>query len=283
MPWIPHLELRMLRFEHGGAGVGVGPVFELRFVVVSLDLFDLEPLGPRIDEPLFRSFEVIFDVALAADVGAHLLARRLLVDIVVLHALRGLERADAFDETGAGDAQLHGARIVTVDAGHRMRDQLARFEERHLIKLLEACDEIAVARLLVGDVDRRVALNAGAGLFDHLLALGVRLVVEHVSVAALLAKIFGKRVSGPHHLQTRIFLDLRLGDDRARIGLGRRARLGFAAAVAGAHLIHRPFVVVILQRKVFAPDRRVFGIVGQLDHPIKRIARLLFALEDIHQ
>ena len=52
----------------------------------------------------------------------------------------------------------------------------------------------------VGYVDRRVALNARAGLLDHLLAFGEDLVVEHVSVAALLAKIFGKRVSGPHHL-----------------------------------------------------------------------------------
>ena len=151
------------------------------------------------------------------------------------------------------------------------------------MNLLEAFDEIAVARLLVGHVDRSVALNARAGLLDHLLALGEGLVVEHVSVAALLAKILGKRVTGPHHLQTRVFFDLRLRDDRARIGLRRRARLGFAAAVAGAHLIHRPFVVVILQRKVLAPHRGIFGIVGQLDHAIKRIARLLFALEDIHQ
>jgi len=61
---VPHLELRVLRFEHGGAGVGVGPVFELRFIVVSLDLFDLEPLGPRIDQPLLGSLEVILDMAI---------------------------------------------------------------------------------------------------------------------------------------------------------------------------------------------------------------------------
>ena len=101
-PLIPHLELRMLRFEHGGAGIGVRPVFELRLVVVSLDLLDLEPFSPWIDKPLLRSLEIIFDVALAADVGAHLLPRRLLVDIVVLDALRGLERADAFDESRGG-------------------------------------------------------------------------------------------------------------------------------------------------------------------------------------
>ena len=85
---IPHLELRVLRLEHGRAGVGVSPVLELRFVVVGQDVLDLQPLGPRIDQPLLRSLEIIFDVALAADVGAHLLARRLLVDVVVLNALR---------------------------------------------------------------------------------------------------------------------------------------------------------------------------------------------------
>jgi hypothetical protein len=47
--------------------VGVRPVLELRVVVVSLDLFDLEPFGPGIDEPLLRSLEIILDVALATD------------------------------------------------------------------------------------------------------------------------------------------------------------------------------------------------------------------------
>ena len=83
----------MLRFEHWRAGFGVGPVFELHLVVVSQNVIDLEPLGPRIDQPLLRPLEVIFDVALTADESAHLLARRLLVDVVVLNALRGFERA----------------------------------------------------------------------------------------------------------------------------------------------------------------------------------------------
>ncbi len=128
-----------------------------------------------------------------------------------------------------------------------------------------------------------MALKARARLFGHLLALGEDLIVEHVRVAALLAKILGKRVAGPHRLQARIFFDLRLRDDRARIGFGWSARLGLTAAEAGAHLIDRSFVIVVLQRKVLAPHGGIFGIVGQLDHAIKRITRLLFALEDIHQ
>ncbi len=89
-----------------------------------------------------------------------------------------------------------------------MRYQLARLSERHLIEFLEARDEVAVAGLLVGYVDRPVALNARTGLFDHLLPLGESLIVEHVSMPALFAKILGKGVAGPHHLQTRVFLDL---------------------------------------------------------------------------
>jgi hypothetical protein len=53
-----------------------------------------------------------------------------------------------------------------------------------------------------------MALNTGPGLFGHLLAFGEDLVVEHISVATLFAKIFGKRVSGPHDLQARVFFDL---------------------------------------------------------------------------
>ena len=103
------------------------------------------------------------------------------------------------------------------------------------------------------------------GCFSHLLALGKGLIVEHVGVAALFAKILGKRVAGPHRLQARIFFELRLGDDRARIGLGRRVRQRFAAAEAGAHLVDRASIVVVLQRKVLAPHGR--------DLPCRRSAR----------
>ena len=94
--------------------------------------------------------------------------------------------------------------------------QLARLGVGHRVHLLEARDQVAAARLLVGHVDRRVAVDAGAGLLGRLLALGERLVVEHVGVAALLAEVHREGVAGPHRLQARILLEPRLRDDRAR-------------------------------------------------------------------
>ncbi len=164
-----------------------------------------------------------------------------------------------------------------------MRDELARLGVGHLVHLLEALDEVAAAELLVRQIDRAVAVQAGAGLLDDLLALGERLVVEHVGVAALLAEVDREGVAVPHRLQARILLDPRLGDDRARIGGGRRARDRLAAAEAGAHLVDGPLVAVVLQREVLAPDRRVLGLVGELDDAEERVLRLLLVLEDVHQ
>src|ERR1051326_1336984 len=104
---IPQLEFRVLRLEDGRARVRVRPILELRLVVVRLDLLDLYSLGPRVDQPLLGPFEIIFDVALPADVRAHFLARRVPVDVVVLHALRSLQRLDALDEAGTRNPELH--------------------------------------------------------------------------------------------------------------------------------------------------------------------------------
>jgi hypothetical protein len=38
-----------------------------------------------------------------------------------------------------------------------------------------------------------------------------------------------------------------------------------------------------LQRKILAPHGGIVHVVGQLDHPIKRIARFLPTLKDIHE
>ena len=88
------------------------------------------------------------------------------------------------------------------------------------------------------------------GLFRSLLTFGVSLVIEHEGVAAFLPEIFRERVTSPHRFQPRIFFDARLRDDRARIGLRRRARHGFTAAVTCALLIDRAAVVIVLQRKI---------------------------------
>jgi hypothetical protein len=107
--------------------------------------------------------------------------------------------------------------------------------------------------------------------------------LEHVGVAALLAEVDGEGIARPHDPQPRVLLEARLRDDRARVGVGRRPRQRLAAAVAGPDLVHRPAVLVVLLRKVLAPDRRVLDVVAEIDHPVERVARLLLPLEDVHE
>ena len=102
--------------EHGSSCVGMNPVAEFLLLVVGQDVIYLETLGPGIDQPFFRTPEIIFDVALTAYEGAHLLAGGLLVDVVVLNALGTPQGANAFDESRTSDAKLH-RRVVTVDTG----------------------------------------------------------------------------------------------------------------------------------------------------------------------
>jgi len=47
-----------------------------------------------------RALEIILHMALAAHIGAHLLVRRQLVDVVIVDPLSGFECAHAFDEPG---------------------------------------------------------------------------------------------------------------------------------------------------------------------------------------
>ena len=252
-------------------------------VVVLVDLVHLQALGPRIGEPLLRALEVVLDVALAADEAAHLLPGGHRVHVVVLHALARFQGADALEEARPGDAQRHRVRGVAIDARDGMREGLARLGIRHLVVVLEALDQVAVPGLLVGHVDRRVAVDAGARLLEVLHALGEGLVLEHVGVAALLAEIRGERVARPHRLQPRIFLEARLRHDGARVGLGGGPRHGLAAAVARPLLIHGPQVAVVLQRKVLSPDRGIDGVVGQLDDAEERVLRFPLPLHDVDE
>ncbi len=154
---------------------------------------------------------------------------------------------------------------------------------RHLVHLLEARDQVAPSELLVRHVDGGVAVHARARLLRGLLALGERLVVEHVGMAALLAEIAREGVSGPHHLQSRVFLEPRLRHQRSRIGGRRRARHRLAPAIPRSLLVHRPDVAVVLKREVLSPDRRVRRLIGQLDDAVEGIPGLLLPLEDVDE
>jgi hypothetical protein len=59
-----------------------------------------------IHQALLWPLEVVLDMTLAADEGAHLLPRRHGVDPVVRHTLDGLEGTDALDKAGARHSQL---------------------------------------------------------------------------------------------------------------------------------------------------------------------------------
>src|SRR5688500_6912326 len=124
---IVQLEFWMLRLERRRAADGVHEIAMSGRVVVRHDAVDDDPLRPRIDEPLLRAAEVVLDVTLSADEGAHVLAGRIAVHIVVVDALALSQGSDPLHETGTRDAQPHGAGIMAVDARYRMLHQGPRF------------------------------------------------------------------------------------------------------------------------------------------------------------
>jgi hypothetical protein len=115
------------------------------------------------------------------------------------------------------------------------------------------------------------------------LSLGKRLILQHIGVPAILPEISGECVSCPHSLQPRVLFETRLGDDRARICSGRSARNRFAAAEAGSHLVDGLPVAVVLHGEVLAPDHRIFGLVGELDHAVEGVPGLLLTLHDVDE
>ena len=139
--------------------------------------------------------------------------------------------------------------------------ELGRLRVGHRVDLLEALDDVAVARLLVREVHRRVAVHARARLLHDHLPLREPLVLEHVGVAALFAEVFGEGVALPHGLEALVLFDLGARDDRARIGLGRRLRHGLAAAVLGALHVDRFLVELVVLRERLAPLGRVVDVV----------------------
>jgi hypothetical protein len=186
---VPHLELGVLRLQHRRAGIRVRPVLEAGLLIVGHDVLNLQTLRPGVREALLRALEVVLDVALPADERAHLLPRRLRIHVVVLQALGRLERANSLHEARPRDPELHRLRVVAIDAGDRVRHELARLHVRRPVHQVEPLHQIAAAKLPVRHPDGRVALHAGAGLLHDLLAFGEGLIVQHVGVAPLLAEV----------------------------------------------------------------------------------------------
>ena len=172
---------------------------------------------------------------------------------------------------------------MTVDACDRVFHQLPGFGVGHGVHALEALDQISPAQRLVGHIDRRVALHAGAGLLGDHLAFGERLILEHEGVAPLFAEVDGKGIPRPHGLQAGIVFETGLGHDGPGIRIRRRSRHRLAAAELRADLVGRLQVSVVLQGEVLAPARRVFGVVGERHHTEERIARLLFVFHHAEQ
>src|SRR5215204_3032482 len=97
-PLVPHFKLRMLRLEHRRASLRVFPVFKFLFIIESQNVFYLKTLGPWIDQPLLRTAEMIFIVALTAHVRTHFLTCGLLVYVVILNTLTCFQGAHSLDE-----------------------------------------------------------------------------------------------------------------------------------------------------------------------------------------
>ena len=282
-PLVPHFKFGMLSLQHRGAAVCMGPVFEADLIVVSQHVFNFQPLGPGVHQPLLRPLEIVFNMALPAHIGAHLLARRHRVDIVILQPLSRFERPHPLDKPRPRDSKLHRPSVMAVNTGHRMGHQLPGFGKWHLTHALEAFDQVALAELFVHCIDGRMAVQAGAGLLDDRLAFGEGLIREHVGMPSIFTKILRKGIPSPHGLQTHVLFEARLGDNRARVHLCRCAGHSLTAAEPCTLLVYGAQIGIVLQRKVLAPERRITGLVVELDHPIERISGLLFALKDVDQ
>ena len=131
MPWLHSLELRVLRLEHLGAGLGVLPVVEavavgkLVVVVVALDLLDLQPVVPREEQRRLRT-AVVLDVALAADERAHLLPRRVDVRVVGRRSRSPLPPAlDALEVRRRRRAPAASAWMPRMNPGRVTRSSIA--------------------------------------------------------------------------------------------------------------------------------------------------------------
>jgi hypothetical protein len=188
---------------------------------------------------------------------------RVAVDVIVRLPGRGALCADAGHERGPSDPQRHGRRVMTVQARHRMRHQLARLAVGHGVDRVEALLQISATGRRIRRHHGGVAVEAGPRLLHHLLALGVDLIIQHVGVAPLLTEVHREGVASPHADQPRIFSEPRLRDHGARICVGGRAWHRLAAAKARSLLVDRAPIAIVLQREVLAPHRRIRDLLVQ--------------------
>ena len=87
-----------------------------------------------------------------------------------------------------------------------MLHERSRLEVRHGIESLESLDQVAAARAQVRHVHRGVAMQASPRLLRDLLSFGELLVLQHVGMTTLLAKILRECVASPELTKTRILL-----------------------------------------------------------------------------
>src|SRR5262245_5445884 len=146
-----------------------------------------------------------------------------------------------------------------------MAYEFASLRIRHFVHRRKAGHQIAVAESLVGNVNGSVTMYAGAWLRSCLLSSRERLVVEHVGMAALFPEINGESISAPHGLQSGVFFQPGLRNDRAWISVGGRFRNAFTSTEARPNLVHGSRIPVELHWKVFAPHCRVFCFIIELD------------------
>jgi len=107
------------------------------------------------------------------------------------------------------------------------------------------------------------------------------LVAQHVRMPPFFPEILRKRIAGPELAQPRVLLQARLRNDRPRIGVCGYVRNALTTSVARALHVDRSQILIVLDREVLSPGRRIGRGVGQLDDPVEGIECLALALHDI--
>ena len=250
------LVVRVLGLEHGRLAQLVGEVGEAVVVVVLLHLLRGEPFLPGQGDhcghllltlvvPL-GLLEVVLDVALGADQGAHVLVG----DVRDLEAALGVQGAL---EVVAAQGQLHGLVVVAVAAADGVDDLVTVLGPLagEILHLAIALDHPRHVRRLAGPAGG--GLGPGDRVHRRAGAQGVDVVFQGVVVTARLVVVLGEGVAGPE-------------DDDVRVVLEHVADL---VALPGLH------EGVVLPRVMLAPLRGAGLAIGDGRH---RVDGLLFSL-----